>query len=335
MSVDRFTVLQEMYDICLRDRKEINNIIQDNINQINDIDVFLQSMQDKIESDFKVFSPRSGESVFKEQIEEKKNEKNDIENENQIQYKKLNQIEKQIENLELLLQEQGAPIRKPLSSNVLELQEMERQRIARELHDTTVQNLAHLVHAIELSSMFIDQDPIRAKLELETCIKNLRTDIEDIRSIIFNLRPMSFDDLGFKECVEQFLNGMRLQYSECEINFNICELALNDIKDEDKEKGTLILLSIYRIIQEAVTNSLKHSEAKHLDIKICRETENCTILIKDDGKGFIETNLSQQENKHFGISIMRERVSLLQGSIIFNSELEVGTEVVIQIACFK
>ena len=66
----------------------------------------------------------------------------------------------------------------------LSIQEEDRQRIARELHDTSLQNLAHLIHKIELSSLYIDQDPVRAKLELSAVNKNLREIIEEIRCTI-------------------------------------------------------------------------------------------------------------------------------------------------------
>lgn len=81
---------------------------------------------------------------------------------------------------------------------IFKVQEEERQRIARDLHDTSLQNLTHLIHKIELSSLYIDKDPIQAKLELSIVEKSLRKTIEEIRNIIYDLRPMSFDDLGLK-----------------------------------------------------------------------------------------------------------------------------------------
>ena len=84
---------------------------------------------------------------------------------------------------------------------MMEMLETERKRIVSELHDTSLQNIAHLVHMIELASLYIDKDPARAKMELNSVSKGLHNVIEDIRSTIFNLRPMTFDDLGIDESI--------------------------------------------------------------------------------------------------------------------------------------
>ena len=91
---------------------------------------------------------------------------------------------------------------------ILTIQEDERKRIARDLHDTSLQNLAHLIHKIELSSMYIDVDPNQAKLELASVNKKLREIIDEIRSILFDLRPMTFDDLGLKAALERLLMNL-------------------------------------------------------------------------------------------------------------------------------
>ena len=83
--------------------------------------------------------------------------------------------------------------------SVLDVQEKERQRIARDLHDSSLQNLTHLVHKVELSSLYIDRDPVKAKLELATIEAGLRKVIDDIRNRIYDLRPMTFDDLGLRQ----------------------------------------------------------------------------------------------------------------------------------------
>ena len=89
---------------------------------------------------------------------------------------------------------------------MIEMLETERKRIVSELHDTSLQNIAHFVHMIELASLYIDKDPARAKMELNSVSKGLHNVIEDIRSTIFNLRPMTFDDLGLKASFERLLD---------------------------------------------------------------------------------------------------------------------------------
>lgn len=79
---------------------------------------------------------------------------------------------------------------------LLEAQEMERQRIARDLHDSTVQDLTSMLHKIELSMRVMDMDSQRCKMELSNVLDNIRNVISNTRKMIYNLRPMSVDDIG-------------------------------------------------------------------------------------------------------------------------------------------
>jgi two-component system sensor histidine kinase DegS len=80
---------------------------------------------------------------------------------------------------------------------ILQTVESERQRIARDLHDSTVQSLTSLTHKTELCLKLMDVDPIRCRLELTSQGKILKDIINELRNMIYNLRPMSFDDIGF------------------------------------------------------------------------------------------------------------------------------------------
>lgn len=193
--------------------------------------------------------------------------------------------------------------------SVLEIQEKERQRIARDLHDSSLQNLTHLVHKAELCSLYIDQDPIKAKLELATIEKNLRNVIDDIRNCIFNLRPMPFDDLGLKETIENMIDLMN-QDKQFMVVTDIDDIQIS-ISDYEKD---LLLISIYRIIQECVQNSIKHSKGNEIRVKIKDSENDYKILFQDNGIGFDEQE-ALKKDKHFGLSVIKERVSLLGGSI--------------------
>ncbi len=326
MNADKLSILQEMLEECLEEQSKEKKILQDNLNRISEIDTFFDMTKENIEYDLKVFSPRSVKTFDSDIIKQREEEKKSLELENQEHYQKINKLDKQIEQLKIFIKN---------SDNkyfmVLDIQEKERQRIARELHDSSIQNLTHLVHKIELSSMYMDEDIIRAKLELESCIKNLRATIEEIRETIFNLRPMSFDDLGFKQCMQDFVANIKMIYKNCEIEFDVCDLDQYNWVTKDKEAITLFLVTIYRVVQEAVTNALKHSQANQLFFSIKVDKKKCLINIKDNGKGFSVNGVFEQKDKHFGIPVMKERINLLNGSIDFNSEIGTGTELNITI----
>ena len=131
---------------------------------------------------------------------------------------------------------------------ILDIQEKERQRIARDLHDSSLQNLSHLLHNVELSSLYVDEDPVKAKLELAVVNSRLKSIIQEIRDTIFDLRPMTFDDLGLKEAFERLVYKLR-ESSKFNITYNIEDIGCNN---------SLILMTIFRIIEECLNNAIKH-----------------------------------------------------------------------------
>lgn len=208
----------------------------------------------------------------------------------------------------------------------VEYQELERKRIANELHDTSLQDLTHLIHQIELANLYIDVDIIKAKLELEDVNNQLRKVIQDIRNTIFCLRPMSFDDLGLSDCIKQYIDLLYRRYSV------LIESEVDDVEFLD-ENSKLI---IYRIIQECLTNSAKHAEAKKVELKIVNRKNNIEICIKDDGVGIEnKMNNSFEGNDHYGLYIIKERVSMLEGKISISSLDYNGTEIKILIPIKK
>lgn len=201
---------------------------------------------------------------------------------------------------------------------LLETQENERQRIARELHDSTVQNLTSLVHKTELCQKLTDMDLIRCKLELSSMGKIIRDIIEDTRKMIYDLRPMSFDDIGFDVTVERFLDKIKM-ISGADISFRI-EGTPYPIK-------SVVGITLLRVIQEACNNAIKHSEASIIQVKLIYDKSLFTVEIGDNGKGFIvdkNTNVSREDNSGFGLSMMKERIFLLSGELIMESAPEKG-----------
>ena len=95
-----------------------------------------------------------------------------------------------------------------LKLKLLETQELERQRIARELHDSSVQCLTGLVHKTELCTKLLELDPPRCRLEMLSMTKSLRSIIEEMRQMIYDLHPMSMDDIGFDDVIEREIKGL-------------------------------------------------------------------------------------------------------------------------------
>lgn len=203
--------------------------------------------------------------------------------------------------------------------SILDIRETERQRIAKDLHDISLQNLSHLIHKIELSSIYIDNDPIKAKLELATVEKELRHIIEEMRTVIYNMYPVSLEDLGLKITIEKSLNLMN---KDCKFTL---ETDIEDVSCENE----LIQISLLRLIQECCRNAIKHSKGDKLFVSLKKNENGYHINIKDNGLGFQKKEVDESDF-HFGLSIMKETVYLLNGKINIDTSKN-GTIIEIEI----
>lgn len=199
---------------------------------------------------------------------------------------------------------------------LLVLQEQDRNRIAADLHDSTVQSMTALLHKVELIERFLDIDRTRAFVELTGMKDNIRTMIQEMREIIYDLRPMSLENLGLWMSVKEYLdmiqerNGIQVQ---CRIGEEVSALKLDDY----------IEINIFRMIQEAVNNSVKHAQASLIAVDIVRK-ENLIISITDDGIGMREAE--RENDRKFGLSILQERAQIVGAELKLHSG-QSGTEI--------
>ncbi len=203
-----------------------------------------------------------------------------------------------------------------LSSHLQNLQEEERGRIAREIHDELGQNLTSINMDIEyLKNRGKDGADEKILSRLKSLGRLVDHTIQTTRRISQELRPSILDDLGLKSAIEwqvsQFKNRSNLKY-----HVNIPE-------DEDfsKEQST----AIFRITQEALTNIARHADASEVDVQLQLNSSTINLEIKDNGKGFSENGTKAKT--HFGIFGMKERASMLGGSLSIFSTPKKGTRV--------
>lgn len=201
--------------------------------------------------------------------------------------------------------------------HIISVLENERKRIARDLHDTVLQNLTHILHQVELSQMYMERDTVKAKLELLSAQQNTKNAIEEIRNIVFDLRPMSFDDLGFKETFDNFYD-LITRYSDFEVVFDV---------DDITGKSEYYLLTVYRIAREALMNALRHSGGNKIVFRCKNDGKRILLTVEDNGKGFDFFEL--KEKNHYGLAVIRERVGLLDGT--FQIVSDNGTKVIVDV----
>jgi len=187
------------------------------------------------------------------------------------------------------------------SQNLLLSQEEERIRIARELHDSVGQQLT----LIKIKSQKLNQD------ELTVLSNNA---LEEVRSISRNLYPALLKQLGLTKSIIQLIN----EYDEqTELFFSM------DIDDIDTFFNESKSLNIYRLVQECLTNIVKHAKARAVSVNIKIEDKRILTLISDNGKGF-DVNDSKKKNS-LGLKTIFERIRIMDGKISVDSELNKGT----------
>lgn len=212
--------------------------------------------------------------------------------------------------------------------SILEAQEMERKRIARDLHDSTVQSLTNIIHKTEYCSKMIDKDAVKVKLELVSMMENIRASIDDMRQIIYDLRPMSIDDLGLVPTIQRFVEENKEEHADMKFQIRVTS------ESDEIDLPSVVTLTIFRIIQEACNNIFKYSKAKNVSIVISYWEDEIEVTIEDDGIGFDKEQIGNSEDKKssgFGLSIMKERAQLLSGTFSIESSPGNGTKVSISI----
>lgn len=211
-----------------------------------------------------------------------------------------------------------------LSNQLLATQEEERKRISRELHDEIGQTLAAMNINIEILAGRMELPGNERQQRMEDLRKLITKSIDDIHRISYNLRPYLLDSFGLISALRWYSQTFQ-ERSGIKINLHI----------EGKWQGIdpLLETTIYRVIQEALTNVSKHAGAKNVFILLERFSDMIKISIHDDGKGF---DAEQCHDRNFGegglgIFGMRERLSAVRGTFSIESTPGNGTKLLLEI----
>jgi PAS domain S-box-containing protein len=203
-----------------------------------------------------------------------------------------------------------------LSEKLLQAQEVERKRIASDLHDSIGQSISAVKFGME-NAMREYQSvlPQSGKLYLRGAIEKLRDTIDEVRKISMNLRPSMLDDLGLNATIKWFTREFSSSFPVISVDTQV------DIEESDLSDGLKVV--IFRIIQESLNNIGKHSEARNVHVELLNAGDKLTLSVKDDGKGFSPDTVYSGQG--FGLSSMRERVKLTAGEFTIESTPGVGT----------
>jgi signal transduction histidine kinase len=208
-----------------------------------------------------------------------------------------------------------------LLRQVMSAQEDERRRISRDLHDGIGQSLTSLLIGLRTLEGAESQETVHGRTaELRALVADT---LEEVRRLARGLRPSVLDDLGLAAALER----LTTDYSQA----HGIAVALDLGESAGSRLPALVETALYRIVQEALTNTAKHAAAKNVNIALRHDPAAVQMTITDDGQGFDMTASSSRTGGHFGLSSIKERARLLSGTASVVSRTGQGTTITVRI----
>jgi signal transduction histidine kinase len=211
------------------------------------------------------------------------------------------------------LQEERMALLRDRFAQVTAAQEEERQRMAREMHDGLGPVLASLAIRLLTVQKQLQRDGHQTAGEIGELAVQAQASVRDIRRLIYDLRPVALDELGLVPAVREHL-------ARCEQE---CNLVIRFTADEGERLPAPVETALFRIVQEAVNNVIRHARARHLSVTLTRSAARVQLRITDDGQGF-DVQLPRS-GRQIGLWSMCERVEQLGGHFELRSVPGQGT----------
>jgi signal transduction histidine kinase len=205
-------------------------------------------------------------------------------------------------------------------ADITQTQEVERKRIARELHDDTVQSLIAINQRLELLKEMLDDDPKEARNRLGEVKTMVTGAIASVRQFSRDLRPLTLEDLGLTAAMQYLVNQLA-QSEGLAVYF--------EVEGEAEDLSADMEVAIYRILQETLNNIKKHAHATEFRVLAQFTKEQITLTIHDNGQGFeVPENMTDfASSGSFGMMGLEERAQLFGGKVLVYSEPYRGTTI--------
>jgi signal transduction histidine kinase len=207
---------------------------------------------------------------------------------------------------------------------IVALEEEVRKDLAREIHDGPAQMLSAIIMHLSVIQDLAIRDPKQVAKEIALVQETASSALQQIRSMIFELRPVILQTQGLVAALHTYVKRLR------EVEGMTIQAELDCLSERLPPKVEEVC---FAIIQEALTNVKKHAEARHTWLQIARQDDHLMINIHDDGKGFEVTRLEvlEAQEGHLGLLNMRERAELVGGELAIRSQPGWGTRVTLTI----
>ncbi len=222
-----------------------------------------------------------------------------------------------------LLEANRAQVRQ-LSGQVLSAQEEERKRIARELHDDTSGSLARVLLNLEMCEEILPDGATELRERIRGTRRLAETALENVRKLIFDLRPALLDDLGLAAAVRWYVKN-NLEPAGIAVQF--------EARGGAERAAPAVETAMFRIAQEAVNNIVRHAHAQHVWVALACQDARWSLTVQDDGCGFdvAASRSAAGGPPHWGLFGVQERVELLGGTFAIESQVGRGTTLRVQL----
>lgn len=207
-----------------------------------------------------------------------------------------------------------------VSSQIIKALEGERKRIARELHDETSQALTSLILNLDMACGELEHPEPKARQRLQRTKDLTVQTLEEIRRLTFDLRPTILDDLGLVPAIRWYVKN-KMEPVGLKVDLQVVGF--------ERRLPESLETNLFRIVQEALTNVLRHADAEHAWVRLEENGDSYRVEIRDDGTGFrVEQGIRRHSGKEgFGLFGMKERAELVGGYVSVDSAVGEGTRV--------
>jgi signal transduction histidine kinase len=195
----------------------------------------------------------------------------------------------------------------------------ERSRLARDLHDSISQQLFSMTLTAQAARAHLEKNPARAASQLERLQETAQAALSEMRALIFQLRPPALTEQGLIAALHQHVAALGRREG--------LTVNLTVTGDGEERFARGVEQALYRIVQEALNNVVRHAGACYVNVELHLEEEQIRLRISDDGRGFDPAKVTPSDGRHLGLISMRERASELGGRLEVRSQPSKGTEI--------
>ncbi len=207
-------------------------------------------------------------------------------------------------------------------------QEAERQRLSRQMHDGPAQTLSNFIVQTEIAARMLDLDQGRAKEEMANLKAAAMNTFKEVRTFIFELRPMMLDDLGVFPTIKRYVESFKEQ-TGCDVNISV--------KGSERRLQPFLEVMLFRALQELIGNAYRHNMESigkvQVSVTVVLDDTMCRVTVNDTGKGFDPEVVDQ--SGHIGLKLIRERVEMLGGYMEIDSGVGRGARIAFQVPALE